>query len=733
MRSTVLLFLMLVVLSTLNTGFSQELRKKYADEEFNLLRYYFASEGYEDYIDRKKGDSIDVVPNIAISYDKIGNVEKAVAWYKYMDSKDVLDQEGLYRLGLLQRELKDYTGSVSSLNRYESLYGSTDVTQEILSSAQENLTALQTKSDNFDVSGLNISTSASDFGVSFFKEGKVVVTNSKRDLLPLKRVHGWTGGHYYNLYLGSQYENGDISELEQINGDNKTKYHETSISYDSINDKVYFTRNNFNEGVAYDSNKEVRIKIYQAQLDGEEFTNIVELPFNSNDYSCAHPSISGDGKRLYFVSDMPGGLGGSDIYYVNIEESDAFSSPVNMGPKVNTSLNEITPYIHPKENILFFSSNGRFGLGGQDVYYTQIDKNGEATMVMNIGSEINSERDDFSFVNNTAQTLGYFSSNRDGGVDNLYKFRQEHPVPTTKILSGTVYDLATNNTLPNISVEIYAVSNELLGTVVSDENGHYEFEYEPEIQLDSIKVAETPLYYAYSKEVTSDEEDVYLETKRISLDGLVVDSRTGEGLSGALVTIINNSTGDSVVQMNTNNMGEIEKYLLDITSEQDVDLTVNVEKEGYAPRIMDVNNDMLAGHHINLNLDMISEKDLNAMLALKPIYFDFDKSNIRPDAEIELKKVIEWMKSNPSKRVYLASHTDIRGSDAYNKRLSIRRAKSTKNYMVKHGVSKDRLEYEGFGSGKPKIDHNKIAQEPNRRERERMHQLNRRTEFSILE
>ena len=173
-------------------------------------------------------------------------------------------------------------------------------------------------------------------------------------------------------------------------------------------------------------NRTLRLKLYRAEKDGDNsWTNVIDLPFNSKEYSVSHPALSKDEKRLYFASNMPGTFGRSDIWYVNILGNNRYSKPINLGESINTKARESFPFISENNN-LHFASDGHGGSGGFDIFTTHLDEKGNFDKISNIGKPINSNQDDFGFIIKESEGTGYFSSNKDGGRgsidDEIYHF-----------------------------------------------------------------------------------------------------------------------------------------------------------------------------------------------------------------------------------------------------------------------------------------------------------------------
>lgn len=234
---------------------------------------------------------------------------------------------------------------------------------------------------------------------------------------------------------------------------------------------MYFTRNNFTDGKRRSNDKNVTLlKLYKAELIDNEWQNVKELPFNSDQYSTAHPALSPDEKTLYFASDMPGTLGQSDIYKVAINEDGTFGAPQNLGPAINTEARETFPFIS-EDNELYFASDGRPGLGGLDIFASRIKANGTYDEVLNVGEPVNSKQDDFAFSIDSKSRSGYFSSNRENGqgLDDIYRFTETRRLICEQNLSGTVTDAETNEILANTALTLFNEKFDPVGTITTDE------------------------------------------------------------------------------------------------------------------------------------------------------------------------------------------------------------------------------------------------------------------------
>lgn len=725
---------------------TQNSRMKHADKMYDQLAYFYAAEAYEDVLERSK-DSAEVSINIADSYYRLGNVKKADAWYGYLYRKSKISKEQHIRYALLKRQLNDYTASNKLISEYESKYKSTDVTRN-LKKENETLYKLSSIPSLFGIKQTpDINSESSDMGISFFGSDKVLIASSRKSGIRT-RVDGWTGGHYYDIYIGKMNILGEIKDLSLLKGKSKTKFHDGTTSFDVKNNILYFTRSNTSSSSKTEKGVEiVRLKIYQAEMVDNKFSSVNELHFNSESYSCAHPSISADGKFLYFASDMPGGYGGTDLYRVEIFGDGSFGHPVNLGEKINTSRNESFPYVHPTENLLFFASDGHFGFGGLDVYVAKMNRSLEITKIENLGTPVNSISDDFGFINDSDQTMAFLSSNREGGKgsDDIYAFTQIAPIRSTSVINGNVTNMISKDKIQDAHVIVQNLNGDLIDSVQTDEDGNFSV-FLDDYAEDIILKCSAPQYNNAEKIIvnipnTSEyNEDISLmPIIDYYLTGIVREKSTKKPLEDVHIKVTSNYNKELVLSSNT--AGKFSSDILEYCTYNDTaEFYLVVEKEGYitksieVSKILDTDPQIAANGELPIELTKIDlgKTDLGEVLNLSPIYFDYDKYDVRPDAAIELDKVVKIMKENPKMVIELGSHTDSRGNDNYNLSLSDRRAKASAAYIISQGIDKQRITGKGYGKRKLKYTDKEITKADSQEEKERLHELNRRTEFIIV-
>ena len=327
------------------------------------------------------------------------------------------------------------------------------------------------------VNNLPMNSPMSDFSPIFYKEDQVVFSSSRDSSFLVTRKYKWNNQPYLDLYIGDRDSlERDVEKIKKLSPSINTKFHEASASFTPDGNTVYFTRNNYKKKLRRDEDGVNHLTLFKSVKENGKWSKPKELPFNSKSYSTGHPAISPDGKKLYFVSDMPGGLGGTDIYVVDIYENGEYSKPKNLGKAVNSSRKEMFPFV--TGNALYFSSNRSEGYGGLDVYQSNY-RYGEFDIAVNLGEPINSRRDDFSFIIDEVKKSGYFASNRPGGKgsDDIYSFtNMVQPAPVAGIISGKVIDLETGEVLVGAEISLVNDQNQVIRKEVSDLEGVFRFE-----------------------------------------------------------------------------------------------------------------------------------------------------------------------------------------------------------------------------------------------------------------
>ncbi|MDF4220191.1 OmpA family protein [Maribacter sp. M208] len=624
---------------------------KRADEYFDKMWYAEAAKIYEQALSKgEKAYTYEVLKKAGDAHYFNTDMENAYKWYNILYTKYESDMSSdyLFKYAHSLKGIGNYKRSKRLLKLYNKKLAGEEIEQDI----EKNeivLDGLLRMEERFDIDNLSINSKYSEFSPMYYGNDEMVYASAKDSSIFNTRKYKWNNQPYLDLFVAKvNEESQDFKDAIKFSKKINTKYHEASVAFSPDNETMYFTRNNYGKKLKRDKNGINHLKIYRSKKVDGEWLEAEEVSFNSDNYSTGHPALSPDGKQLYFVSDMPGSIGDTDIFVVDVLEDGSFSTPRNLGPEINTEHKEMFPFINDKK--LYFSSDGHVGLGGLDVFEVAFDDEAGFLEVRNVGKPVNSSKDDFSFIVDEESQKGYFASNRDGGIgdDDIYSFKtlEVEEIPTSiNAIAGVVTELITGDLMPNALVELLDENNIKLKEMETDENGNFIFE---DLDADTRYVLKT--------------------TKGSYFD----DTREA-------------ATKDNE--------------------------TVNVD---------------ISMRKLN---DMIAVENGIKKLKTEMIHFDFDKSYIRTDAAVELDKLVEVMKDSPNMVIKIESHTDSRGAAVYNKYLSDKRAKSTRDYIISQGIDASRIE-SAIGYGEERLIN---GCDGTVRCTEEQHYLNRRSEFIIVD
>ncbi len=457
----------LSILSALvfNSSFAQKVKASRAIKKYENLSYVESRNQLLE-LANEEDASPEVIEKLANAFYFNSEMKDASIWYeKLMAFNLPTDPENYFRYAQALRAEEKYEESDQVLKSFAAIRPEDSRVKQFFTKP-DYVKAIDEISYDFELLNLDINTGFSDFGTSTYNDHLIFASSRDED----ENIYKWNAQPFLDLF-----ELNEDGSVKEVNGDVNTEYHESSTTFTKDGKTAYFTRNNFFKGKFKKNSENIHgLKIYKATLVDSVWANIVSMPFNNDEYNVAHPALSADEKKLYFASDMFGSQGASDIFVVDINDDGTYGEPVNLGPKINTEGRENFPFVSDK-GILYFSSDGHLGLGGLDVFKIEIDKLSQSvTLIHNIGKPINSPKDDFGFIVNETTGKGYISSNREGGKgdDDIYSF----VIPAcSKAISGTVINKRTQNILANADVFIYDSSRNLLQTLKSDDSGKFAF------------------------------------------------------------------------------------------------------------------------------------------------------------------------------------------------------------------------------------------------------------------
>ena len=680
----------------------------------------------------------------------------------------------------------------------------------------------------------SVNTSALEFSPILYRNG-IVFSSTRIDDPSTKNSNKQKNGKFSDLFFAEQKE-GAFQSARRLSGVNG-KLHDGNAAFNPQGDYMIFTRNN-KKGK---SKKGIReLKLYEATLKAGKWTNVKILNLNNNEYTTCHPTLSQDGKRLYFSSNRPGGYGGMDIY-LSRKVNGTWLKPQNLGPIVNSSGNEVFPYLHQDEK-LYFSSNGHPGVGGLDIFVVEkLEAANETSWanLRNLGTPFNSRKDDMGFIIEKEMESGYLASNRKGGKgrDDIYRWKMESNTVTKteeKQIDKTfcVYNIMNNERIEGANISVLSGSinsnpedlmlalapspqskNELVlsiknqegtflpnTTTATDNQGLFQYSVLKEQDyffILSKKGYSTVQHRTDFSTVSSRNEYCIAMAPRScrTLKGFVKNKDFNQPVPFAEVQIFNRCTGESLPTRSdengqfefcvdsdcefeilatkekfkekmvifstlekTSNSSHLETVVVNLelvnrkeeavnyarnsnTSPQQHPFNntfTNPDNQGYAagpskyskPNASNTASTPPSEEFLVEYFTGNSDTEITAgqTFILKNIYYDFDKHNIRLDAGIELDYIVDLMLMKPTMEISMKAHTDTRGDGRYNNRLSRKRAEAARTYLISKGIAPNRIyEVMGMGESQPVLPCNNDLDCT-----EREHQINRRTEITVL-
>ena len=476
-----------IVLLLVSVSISFGQRKYSADKYFEEFAYVRSAELYNKLYEKGNTSQL-VLSRLGDSYYFNSNFKASEVWYHKLFLK--YEKGGIspiyyFRYAQSLKANGNYKESDKWLLKIRTMNPS-DIRVASLSKQLDYVSEFSNIESQFEkIHNMSSNSKYSDYGA--FSHGSKVIFSSTRPKYNTSedQIYLWNEQPYYNLYeadnlvfRGEKSINfSDLHRVRKISEVN-SPYHDASAILTKDGKTMYFTRDNFDGNKLHNDQKQVtHLKIYKAELqENGVWGEVQELSFNSESYSVGHPALSLDEKTLFFTSDMPGGFGATDIYKIAIKEDGSFGDPENLGEIINTEGDEMFPYI-ANNRVLYFSSNGHIGLGGLDVFKYNLQEIN--SKVSNVGSPINSQKDDFSFTVNFRTKIGYFSSNRSGGKgdDDMYSFVvRDVPIACKQVLEGVVFDKETQKRLPGTKVYLKDLNDEKIDSILVGDTATFRFE-----------------------------------------------------------------------------------------------------------------------------------------------------------------------------------------------------------------------------------------------------------------
>ena len=601
------------------------------------------------------------------------------------------------------------------------------------------------------VKAVNFNTPGMEFSPVLYLDGIVFVSSR-----PRKGSAGTETEGFLNLFYTRESEDGTFSEPEVFEPKILSPYHEGPVVFFDKGNKKILTRNSATrKNKLKDGSVNPLELVYSERIGSEKWTEPMPLPFAGTNYSVAHPAISSDGTTLYFSSNMPGTLGESDLF-VSHFKNGTWSAPRNMGAKINTPGQELFPFLY-NDSILYFSSNGRGGLGGLDLFYCVVK---DDPSIIHLEAPLNSEGDDFGFYLERGGVSGFFSSNRPGGAgaDDIYYFEE-----IQRFVQIQVSDSLTGNPIRNAVLTVRH-ANKVIGQTVSDLMGEVQFrlrlsrDYRISITADGYQSRQ----YPFGQGVWPVDEDTPLKFSlkplKPALAGpspVTISPSGRRNLTNVITFDSRPLDADLAADTREDPMVEASGEPIDTVASPLLKLIV-VEVVNGIPAVIVAKNDTiheftmatdtrLTNSDLNLSFeiprgaqrhhyeDIIREQTVSQgygvsdFLLIRRFFFDSGKTWVRNDASAQLDKIIEIMHAYPQFKLEMTFHADSRGTDDFNLDLSKARAVEVTAYLTQSGIIKDRIHSSFVGESRLLMDCGDLSDCD-----ELLHQINRTVEFKFI-
>jgi len=724
-----LLILLLACATCVSAQVNADPYVREADRHFQQMAYARAATLYRTAAELGAVNE-HVTKRLAQCSMKLGDLPEAERWYAVVVKFLNREPADLYNYAQALKGNGRYEEAEVWMDRY------LEITRSEGSAARSNITGYARKFNmdptRFSVKAASVNTAFDELAPAWLGTSHVMFSSSRKETIVIQRRAAWNDQPFLNLYKARVAADGDLADALPLPGSVNTRYHEGPAVASADGRSIWFTRNNYWKGRAQRSQRGVsRLGIFKAVEQGGGFADSERFLYNNPEVSIAHPALSPSGRRLYFASDMPGGFGGTDLYFCELQDG-SWGEPVNLGSAVNTSHDEAYPFV-AADGTLYFASNGHPGLGGYDIYMATKSAEGAIAGAMNLGAPINGPRDDFGFIIDALNKNGFFTSNRPGGMggDDIYAFEMLAPLEERYLCSGMVIDQENETPAIGAEVVLYDEQGNVVARMESDAKGEYSF---------AVRKATTYRLVARMKGRFDSEQHVSTEgierrqiiTRDIQLvpdagiwlRGTLREKGRPAFVAGAKVSVVNLSTFTTDERLS----GEGGDFALRIQSNEEFE--VLIEKPGFFS--MSVPISTIGMRHGIIELGAARALDMEAIepglpIALRHLRWSQSGTQLDPAARAELDLLAERLGVNPAVSIEVGVHSDARGDLAREAELTQRRADAIAAYLIGKGLAKDRVRAKGYGASRL-LNH--CA--PGVQCTEEDHAVNRRCEYTVL-
>lgn len=688
-------------------------------------------------------DNLAAVRGLAFSYKNLGNNIKSEYWFEKLVKLEPSNNENLYYYSKALMGAKKYDKSLAKWNEYRSLTNEQHVSTII--DGFDYISKLESPNPNVELkNAVNLNSSASDFGASYVNTSEITFCSTRPE--SEGEQDKWTHQKYTDLYTSVVAYESQSAPIKFKDDQYNGMYHDGPATFTEEN-IMYLTRSQYvgSKTTQSKGDNTVKLELVEVDLnnDSKKYKDYAKrFDFNDREYSVAHATVSQDGNFMIFASDAESfgeHYGATDLYYIEKSDSGLWSSPKSLGSVINTHGDEEYPFL-ADDKTLYFASDGHYGIGGLDIYKTELTSEGTWKEPENIGAPFNTSFDDFNYIFDKNSNLGFLTSDRPGGLgyDDIYVFKyQEGKIPGKDAnieVKFIVYDEETLMPIEKATVEVPLCAED---QYFSDERGKGIMDIDAYSTCELVAMSDgyfpkTVPFSVFDKDVEIEVPMRKIKKEKCTLSVCVREQNTDKPIADAdikLYSKIDNRYYTAVTDM--------EGCAQFVGIQPNVDYEIVAGKTtggGPTSGYLSTSSKLSTGNitcPTTLNQVMyLRYAETGVGIEIPEIFYDLDKYYIRPDAAIQLDKIVKVLIDNPTIHIELGSHTDCRASYAYNEKLSTNRAKSAVEYIVSRGISASRLTWKGYGESQLRTNcpcEGAVKSSCSEYE----HQQNRRTEFKI--
>ncbi|MEJ6617551.1 MAG: OmpA family protein [Crocinitomicaceae bacterium] len=709
----IIIFLFAGIGFTLNA----QLKQKLADQHYDRFEYskcvMMFDELAEKCLKNKKSCNWDNVRKAAYTHYNLFEMQASLKYFGAMEKQNSATEVDRIAFIKALRYSGKYDQSISLSQKSGQQFPSNAFFKR-LNDSKNNFNSLFKDSAYYTINSLYLNSGKGDFGPAYFNNSLVYTSKSKNTGF-LNPTYGWDDDYYLNILQAEKETDSTFENPKLLKHNFISRAHDGPVSFNHAGTEMVITKNTLGKRKG---KPVIVLSLYISKLVNGEWSDLVPFEHNNTAFNVGHAVFAENAQKLYFVSDDPAGLGGTDIY-VSKRLGDNWTKPENLGAAINTEQNEMFPFV--SDGVIYFASNGHYGLGGLDIFEMRL----ESGKMRNLGSPINSSSDDIAYISDSNGLEGYFSTNRDGNIDNIFGFTKKEVLIDVIVQVFEKYKV--NEIVPSQPIKL---KNEVTGEeeeYFSDKDGNLHIQVrENEKYTFSSKKEEFRLKEPVSLQVTSATQDttykvelILLPTRiTIALRIIAKDTRLPINEATAIVTSLETNSDTTLV---TNKQG-----LVTLNVDRNKSYNTFATKKGFldAEKIFSTTSE--DGKIIELELVLTPIKK-GEKFKLENIFYDLNKSTLREESMASLDKLADFILKNDL-RIELSAHTDSRGSATYNQKLSQARAQSCVDYLIKKGLKSVDIRAKGYGESQlmNKCKDGVTCDEE-------LHQENRRTEVKILE